>query len=210
MVPVMNEKRHDTGAPTGLEKETMAVRKAGLRREMKSRRSLLRCTEADAEARLAAQLARCGQVGSDAAIAAYAAIGDEIRALDVVREGLPDAALALPRMIGQGQALHFHCFRAGDELAMTVWGIGEPLATAPQVRPDVVLVPLLAFDRRGYRLGYGGGFYDRTLAKLRADGGVVLAIGLAFCGQEVDACPHDAYDQRLDYVLTPGALIDCR
>jgi 5-formyltetrahydrofolate cyclo-ligase len=67
----------------------------------------------------------------------------------------------------------------------------------------VLLVPLLAFDPMGYRLGYGGGFYDRTLAKLRKRQGVI-AIGLAFDEQRVDAVPHVDYDQRLDWVLTPS------
>ena len=69
------------------------------------------------------------------------------------------------------------------------------------VEPAVLIVPMLAFDARGYRLGYGGGFYDRTLAGLRARG-LVLAVGFAFAAQEVDAVPTDAFDQRLDAVVT--------
>ena len=71
------------------------------------------------------------------------------------------------------------------------------------VEPDVVLVPLLAFDSGGYRLGYGGGFYDRTLAGLRAKK-AITAVGLAYDEQKVDALPHDSYDERLDWVLTPS------
>ena len=71
----------------------------------------------------------------------------------------------------------------------------------PWVEPDVLIVPLLAFDARGYRLGYGGGFYDRTLAGLRARHGV-LAVGFAFAAQEVDVVPVDGFDQRLDAVVT--------
>ncbi len=69
------------------------------------------------------------------------------------------------------------------------------------VEPEVLIVPLLAFDARGYRLGYGGGFYDRTLELLRSRG-PVLAVGFAFAAQEVDAVPTDAFDQRLDAVVT--------
>ena len=72
--------------------------------------------------------------------------------------------------------------------------------------PEVLLVPLLAFDRRGFRLGYGGGFYDRTLEGLRARG-PVLAIGLAYAAQEVPVVPTDATDQRLDAILTEAGLI---
>ena len=69
------------------------------------------------------------------------------------------------------------------------------------VEPEVLIVPMLAWDRRGYRLGYGGGFYDRTLAGLRARG-TVLAVGFAFAAQEVEAVPMDEFDQRLDALVT--------
>ena len=75
------------------------------------------------------------------------------------------------------------------------------LESAPHVEPDVLLVPLLAYDRHGYRLGYGGGFYDRTLGRLRAQK-PVTAIGVAFAGQEVETVPHDTHDQPLDWMLT--------
>lgn len=69
------------------------------------------------------------------------------------------------------------------------------------VEPEVLIVPMLAWDRRGYRLGYGGGFYDRTLEGLRARG-KVLAVGFAFAAQEVAEVPTDQFDQRLDAVVT--------
>lgn len=84
-----------------------------------------------------------------------------------------------------------------------VWGIAEPKVASPEVEPDVVLVPLLAFDCLGWRLGYGGGYYDRTLAALRGRKNIT-AVGLAYEGQEVAAVPHLDYDQRLDWVLTPS------
>ena len=89
-----------------------------------------------------------------------------------------------------------------------MWGIREPLPTAPLVEPDVLLSPLLAFDARGYRLGYGGGFYDRTLARLRGIK-TVVAIGLALDEQKVDAVPHADYDERVDWVLTPSGPLRC-
>ena len=88
------------------------------------------------------------------------------------------------------------------------WGIAEPLPDKPVLEPDVVLVPLLAFDATGYRLGYGGGFYDRTLARLRAIKPVV-AVGIAYDELKVDAVPHLDYDQRLDWVLTPSGPLRC-
>jgi 5-formyltetrahydrofolate cyclo-ligase len=88
------------------------------------------------------------------------------------------------------------------------WGISEPLPDKPVLEPDVVLVPLLAFDTQGFRLGYGGGFYDRTLARLRAIKPVV-AVGIAYDELKVDAVPHRSYDERLDWVLTPSGPQRC-
>ena len=88
-------------------------------------------------------------------------------------------------------------------------GIREPGSQARVLEPDVLLVPLLAFDRSGHRLGYGGGYYDRTLRDLRRRRPIV-AVGLAFGCQEVDAVPHLDYDERLDWVLTPDGPISCR
>jgi len=109
--------------------------------------------------------------------------------------------LALPRIAAADAPLEFRRWRQGDEMQPGAFGILEPLISAEPVTPSVLLVPLLAFDADGYRLGYGGGFYDRTLADLRALG-PCLAIGIAFAGQEVDALPHEDHDQRLDAVVT--------
>jgi 5-formyltetrahydrofolate cyclo-ligase len=97
----------------------------------------------------------------------------------------------------------------GEPLASGVWGIREPQAAAPEIAPDIVIVPLLAFDRAGHRIGYGAGYYDLTIAALRARQAVV-AVGLAFAAQEiaeVTASPHDA---PLDLVLTEREVIDLR
>ena len=76
----------------------------------------------------------------------------------------------------------------GEPLAAGVWGIREPMRDAPEVDPDILIVPLLAFDRRGHRLGYGAGYYDMTLTALRAKKPIV-AVGIAFAAQEVDTVP---------------------
>ena len=89
------------------------------------------------------------------------------------------------------------------------WGIAEPLPSRAALEPDIVLVPLLAFDAQGYRLGYGGGFYDRSLAGLRAKKPIV-AVGIAYDELKVDAVPHLDYDQRVDWVLTPSGPLRCR
>lgn len=117
--------------------------------------------------------------------------------------------LALPVMQGKGRPLLMRRWVIGDKLIAGTWGIKEPGPEAPEVVPEIVLVPLLAFDRQGFRLGYGGGYYDRTLESLRRGNPKLLAIGLAFDEQEVDAVPHGSHDQRLDWVLTPGRTLRC-
>ena len=113
---------------------------------------------------------------------------------------------ALPVVPGKGVALHFRRWHPGDATVEAGFGTREPSPASPLVDPDLLLVPLLAFDAEGYRLGYGGGYYDRTLARLRASPNAVTAIGIAFAEQEVDDVPHLDYDQRLDGVLTPSGL----
>ena len=115
---------------------------------------------------------------------------------------------ALPIVMGAGLPLTFRQWREGDAMGKGDWDIPIPLDTAPEVLPDVLFVPLLSFDRKGYRLGYGGGFYDRTLAKLRAIK-PVTAIGTAYAGQEVDAVARGPHDAPLDWVLTEEGPIRC-
>lgn len=113
---------------------------------------------------------------------------------------------ALPVVTAPRAPLEFRRWRDGDALDDGPYGTRHPAASAPVVRPVCLLVPLLAFDRSGVRLGYGGGFYDRTLAALRADGPVV-AVGVAYAGQEVEALPAESHDERLDWVITEREVI---
>ena len=112
----------------------------------------------------------------------------------------------LPIVIANGQPLQFRRWMPGEPTIAGVWGIPRPPDTSPELDPDVLIIPMLAFDRRGYRLGYGGGFYDRTLEKLRATK-KVIAIGVAYSAQEVSDVPHGDHDQPLDYVLTEREVI---
>ncbi|MBK3736630.1 5-formyltetrahydrofolate cyclo-ligase [Azospirillum brasilense] len=109
--------------------------------------------------------------------------------------------IALPVSGPRGQALTFRDWDPALPLAAGRYGIQEPGADRPEVVPAVLLVPMLAFDRSGHRLGYGAGYYDRTLDALRAIR-PVLAVGMAFAAQEMDAVPHGAHDERLDWILT--------
>jgi 5-formyltetrahydrofolate cyclo-ligase len=115
---------------------------------------------------------------------------------------------ALPVVVGKELPLLFRRWAPGDAMVSGLWDIQIPADAAPEVEPDVLLVPMLAFDRKGYRLGYGGGFYDRTLAKLRAVK-LVSAIGVAYSGQEIEVVPHDAHDQPLDWIMTERETFKC-
>jgi 5-formyltetrahydrofolate cyclo-ligase len=114
----------------------------------------------------------------------------------------------LPVVIGKDEPLLFRRWLPGEPTQPGVWDIPCPPVDAPDVVPQVLLVPMMAFDRRGFRLGYGGGFYDRTLAQLRARR-AVLAIGVAYAAQQVDSVPHDSHDQPLDYIMTEKAVFAC-
>ena len=192
----------ETGADLALAKRVL--RKAALGRRTEARR---RYGAGVPEAAMAARLAESGLIGQAGIVAAWLAIGEEIDALGVLAGvGLGDGPVALPVMVAKGQPLEFRLWSAGEPLAERMWGIREPLDGAHEVEPDVLLVPLLAFDGQCRRLGYGGGFYDRTLARLRALK-PVRAIGLAFDEAEVDIVPRGAYDEPLDHVLTPTRLV---
>ena len=114
---------------------------------------------------------------------------------------------ALPVVMAKSEPLTFRAWAPGEPTGRGIWDIHVPLETAPELQPDVLLVPMLAFDRRGYRLGYGGGFYDRTLAELRKLKPVV-AIGVAYAGQEIDEVPVADYDEPLDWILTERGVIE--
>jgi len=144
-----------------------------------------------------------------AIVSGFAPLPEEFRLWPLLRrlhaEGF---GLALPVIIGKGKPLLFRSWQPGDATDAGVWGIAQPKADKVIVRPDVLLVPLLAFDAKGWRLGYGGGFFDRTLRALRADKAIV-AVGVAYAEQRLEAVPHLDYDQRLDWVLTPTGAMRC-
>jgi len=135
-------------------------------------------------------------------VAGYWPIGTELDVrhtlshLDLIGFGC-----ALPVVVAKGEPLTFRTWTPQTPMERSGLGILAPAATVPEVDPDVLLVPLLAFDRAGYRLGYGAGFYDRTLERLRRSKNVT-AVGIGFAGQEVDSVPRDQYDQPLDWLVT--------
>ena len=110
--------------------------------------------------------------------------------------------LFLPAILGDRQPLQFRGWRDGEALKTGSFGTKEPLADAPKGAPDIVIVPLLAFDEGGYRLGYGKGFFDMTLAELRRRGPNVLSVGFSYEVQRSDDLPRDDWDEPLDWIVT--------
>ena len=143
--------------------------------------------------------------GACPVVAGYWPIGDEIDTRPLLeRLAALGCGLALPAVCGR--MLEFRRWMPGDGLVKGPFSTRQPCDKAGAVDPSLILVPLLAFDRRGFRLGYGGGYYDRTLERLRSDR-AVTAIGVAYAAQAVAAVPHDSHDQRLDRVVTEDGLI---
>jgi 5-formyltetrahydrofolate cyclo-ligase len=168
-----------------------------------------------AEARAAAAQAVASRplpvaVPRDAVVGGFSPIRSEINPVPLLRcFADAGAQLALPVVVARGKPLSFRAWNPGEQLQRGQWGIREPRADAPEVYPDILIVPLAAFDRRGYRIGYGAGYYDLTLTTLR-ESKPITALGLAYAMQEIDAVPVLPHDARLDLVLTEHEVIDCR
>jgi 5-formyltetrahydrofolate cyclo-ligase len=188
---------------------SQAASKAELRREALARRDALSVQERMEAAEVIAARGLPVPVAG-AIVSGFMPIKSEINPLPLMRKLAGQGArLALPAVAGAGKPLIMREWVFGEPLAAGVWGIREPRPEAPLAAPDILLVPLLVFDRRGHRIGYGAGYYDMTIAGLRASK-PVLAIGIAFAAQEIAAVPATPRDARLDLVLTEREVIDCR
>ncbi|MBP7253339.1 MAG: 5-formyltetrahydrofolate cyclo-ligase [Alphaproteobacteria bacterium] len=144
-----------------------------------------------------------------AVVSSYHQRGSEMDMTDL-NAALVEAGydLALPVVLGRGHPLAFRRYRPGDDLTKGVLEVMEPLPTAPILVPKILLLPLLAFDRQGNRLGYGGGYYDRTVALLRREASI-LAIGIAFAQQECPDIPVGGTDAPLDWIVTEQECLYC-
>jgi 5-formyltetrahydrofolate cyclo-ligase len=186
-----------------------SLSKTDLRHEARVRRkALARPDFADLIARHAEALG----IKRGAIVGGYHALPEEAdpRAL-LARLVEMGAHIAFPRVAAKAMPLEFHLVPDGEVLAPGRYGIPEPMAHWPAVKPALLLVPVLAFDVSGHRLGYGGGFYDRTLLELQKGSALnVPAIGIAYAGQEVAALPHEAHDVALNGVLTEHGLTTLR
>lgn len=190
--------------------DLIAEQKARLRTEALARRDALPpdVRAAAAEAIAARPLPAVPFPG--AVVSGFMPIKSEINPLPLLRRYADAGArLALPAIAGRGQPLAMRAWAVGEKLVAGQWGIREPDASAAEIDPDIMLVPLAAFDRRGYRLGYGAGYYDMTITAIRGRKSVI-AIGIAYAVQEFAEVPISTHDAKLDLVLTEREVIDCR
>ena len=176
--------------------------KSTLRIEMRARRRRLAVEAPDAALRAAANLPGDWPQAPVATYGLYHPIGSE---LDPGAIQIVGARAALPVVVGRDAPLAFRLFSPGDALGPDALGILAPTSRTETVWPDILFVPVLAFDGRGGRLGQGGGFYDRTIAALRARG-QVWVVGVAYAGQEVENLPLESHDQRLGAILTEAGF----
>ena len=186
------------------EDEKAALRKSAGRR----RKAAAAAAAGDVAAALRRAFEAVPQPTAPTTVSGYWPIGSEIDPLPILEAyDASGHTLGLPVVEAPARPLLFRRWRPGNVLHAAGFGLQEPDASSPAVTPRLLLVPLLAFDRAGYRLGYGGGFYDRTLAKLRAADPGCLAVGLAYAAQEVEAVPREATDQPLDWIVTETEAI---
>ena len=186
-----------------------ASAKASLRAEALARRAAVDpATRAAFAQRLAAFGPGLARRIRPRAASAFASFGEEVDTAPLCAAlraaGVP---LALPVVVARGAPLVFRIWAPGDPVRRGPFGILEPADGLPEVAPDLLFVPLAAFDRTGHRIGYGGGYYDRTLAQLRA-AGRITAVGVAFAAQEVAAIPAAPHDQKLDMIVTEHETIE--
>jgi 5-formyltetrahydrofolate cyclo-ligase len=188
--------------------DPIADAKRALRERMRRARAGVAAEERERAARLMRPaFAKAVELPPDAIVAGYIASGSELNAAPLMT-ALEErgVALALPVVGERGQRLIFRRWKSGDALTPNRYDIGEPLPDKAEVTPSHLLVPLLAFDDNGFRLGYGGGYYDRTLAALRA-ATKIKAIGLAFHAQRLAFVPRGPGDEPLDLILTERNVV---
>jgi len=186
--------------------ETQAL-KANLRREASARRKQAFAAHPQAGLALMQHFKTSIDVPHGAVVSGFWPMGEEIDVKPLLAQlhasGHP---IGLPVVVVKGEPLTFRRWHPGLDLVSGGFGTQVPPQGAPEVEPRVLIVPLLAFDAEGYRLGYGGGFYDRTLDKLRTGSAAdPLAVGVAFSAQHVARVPRDDYDQPLDWIVTEKA-----
>jgi len=184
--------------------------KAELRKTALTRRDAMPAAERQSAAETIAARVFPIPIKTGMIVSGYSPLKSEINPLPLLRKlAAAGAQLALPVVAGRGKPLIMRSYAFGQLLDAGVWGIREPKDDAPEVEPDILIAPLAAFDRKGNRIGYGAGFYDMTINRLRQRK-PALAVGIAYAAQEVPEVPVTPRDARLDLVLTEREVIDCR
>jgi 5-formyltetrahydrofolate cyclo-ligase len=184
--------------------------KARLRAETLARRDALPGAMRAAAAETIAARPFPLRIERGAVVSGFSPMKTEINPIPLMRKlAEAGAQLVLPTIAGRGKPLIMRAWNFGDPFKAGQWGIREPVAEAPEIAPDILIVPLAAFDRSGHRIGYGAGYYDMTINALRAKK-PVTAIGIAFATQEIPLVPASERDARLDLVLTERETIDFR
>lgn len=186
--------------------EDISLVKSHLRRQCRVRRRKIFEAHPQAGEALASHFQKNLNIAQTQIVAGYWPIQGEIDPRPLMQR-LSDAGvdLVLPVTGDTGQPLLFRSWYPGDQLAAGRFGTSEPANDRMPMTPNLLLVPMLAFDRQGWRLGYGGGYYDATISALRPNG--VMTVGLAFSGQEIDSVPHQTHDQRLDWIVTDNEAV---
>jgi 5-formyltetrahydrofolate cyclo-ligase len=184
--------------------------KSNLRAAALAARDALTLEQRGAAAQALAERGLPIEITRGTVVSGYSPIRSEIDPVPLMRRlAAQGAQLALPAVMARGKSLAFRAWSASDRLMLGPLGILEPSPAAAELIPDIMLVPLAAFDRAGHRIGYGAGHYDYTLAHLRKLKHII-AVGLAFAAQEIVAVPALPHDVALDYVLTETEVLDFR
>ena len=184
--------------------------KADLRAAALAKRDALSDRQRAASAQAVARQGIPFEIKPGTIVSGYSPIRGEIDPVPLIRKlSAQGAKLALPAVLARGKSLSFRAWSPDDRLTLGPLGILEPSPAAAEIVPDIMLVPLAAFDRHGHRIGYGAGHYDYTLAHLRKTKPIV-AIGVAFAVQQIEIVPALPHDVTLDYVLTETKVFDFR
>ena len=189
---------------------TASRSKAELRTAALAERDALSGEQRAAAAQALAERGLPFEITPGSIVSGYSPIRSEIDPVPLMRAlATQGARLALPAVMARGKSLAFRAWSPNDRLMLGPLGILEPSPAAAEIIPDIMLVPLAAFDRLGHRIGYGAGHYDYTLAHLRKMK-PITAIGLGFAAQQIEAVPALQHDVALDFVLTETRVFDFR
>ncbi|QDW40974.1 5-formyltetrahydrofolate cyclo-ligase [Bradyrhizobium sp. KBS0727] len=189
---------------------TATLSKSDLRAAALAKREALSDKQRAAAAEAMAKHKPPFEIAPGMIVSGYSPIRSEIDPVPLMRKlAAQGVRLALPAVMARGKSLAFRAWSPDDRLMLGPLGIPEPSPAAAEVIPDIMLMPLAAFDRQGHRIGYGAGHYDFTLEHLRK-AKAIIAIGTAFSVQEIKAVPAQPHDVALDYVLTEKKVFDFR